>query len=55
MAQKIRTQDVMELFAEKLDKAIEKFDLNEKIITTMLGGLELFVYIPISYGTQAQV
>ena len=24
MAQKIRTQDVMELFAEKLDKAIEK-------------------------------
>ena len=26
MAQKIRTQDVMELFAEKLDKAIEKFD-----------------------------
>ena len=40
MAQKIRTQDVMELFAEKLDKAIEKFDLNEKIITTVDGKLE---------------
>lgn len=40
MAQKIKTQDVMELFSEKLDKAIEKFDLNEKIITTVDGKLE---------------
>lgn len=40
MAQKIKTQDVMELFAEKLDKAIEKFDLNEKIISTVDGKLE---------------
>ena len=40
MAQKIKTQDVMELFAEKLDKAIDKFDFNEKIITTVDGKLE---------------
>ena len=40
MAQKIKTQDVMELFAEKLDKAIDKFDFNEKIIATVDGKLE---------------
>ena len=40
MAQKIKTHDVMELFVEKLDKAIEKFDLNETIITTIDGKLE---------------
>ena len=40
MAQKVKTQDVMELFVDKLDIAIEKFDLNEKIITTVDGKLE---------------
>lgn len=40
MAQKLKLQELMELFNEKLDKAIEKFDLNEKIISTVDGKLE---------------
>ena len=40
MAQKLKSQDLMELFNEKLDIAIEKFDLNEKIITTVNKKLE---------------
>jgi hypothetical protein len=40
MAQKLKSQDLMELFNEKLDIAIEKFDLNEKIITTVNTMLE---------------
>ena len=35
MAQKLKSQDLMELFNAKLDIAIEKFDLNEKIIMTV--------------------
>ena len=35
MAQKLKSQDLMELFNAKLDVAIKKFDLNEKIITTV--------------------
>lgn len=41
MAQKLKSQDLMELFNEKLDIAIEKFDLNEKIITTVDNKLDL--------------
>ena len=41
MAQKIKSQDLMELFNEKLDKAIEKFDLNEKIAITVANKLDL--------------
>jgi uncharacterized protein YqgV (UPF0045/DUF77 family) len=40
MAQKLKSQDLMELFNEKLDIAIDKFDLNEKIITTVKTMLE---------------
>ena len=40
MAQKLKSQDLMELFNAKLDIAIEKFDLNEKIITTVDKKLE---------------
>ena len=40
MAQKLKSQDLMELFNAKLDIAIEKFDLNEKIITTVNKKLE---------------
>ena len=41
MAQKLKSQDLMELFNEKLDKAIEKFDLNEKIAITVDNKLDL--------------
>ena len=40
MAQKLKSQDLMELFNAKFDIAIEKFDLSEKIITTVDGKLE---------------
>ena len=40
MAQKLKSQDLMELFNAKLDIAIEKFDLNEKIISTLDKKLE---------------
>ena len=40
MAQKLKSQDLMELFNAKLDIAIEKFDLNEKIIMTVNKKLE---------------
>ncbi|WP_226064220.1 hypothetical protein [Kaistella polysaccharea] len=40
MAQKLKSQDLMELFNAKLDVAIEKFDMNEKIITTVNKKLE---------------
>jgi len=40
MAQKLKSQDLMELFNAKLDIAIKKFDLNEKIITTVNKKLE---------------
>lgn len=40
MAQKLRTQDLVEVFNMKLDIAIEKFDLNDKIITTINNKLE---------------
>ena len=41
MAQKLKSQDLMELFNEKLDQAIEKFDLNEKITITVNDKLDL--------------
>ena len=40
MAQKLKSQDLMELFNAKLDIAIKKFDLNEKIISTLDKKLE---------------
>ena len=40
MAQKLKSQDLMELFNAKLDIAIKKFDLNEKIISTINKKLE---------------
>lgn len=40
MAQKLKSQDLMELFNAKIDLAIEKFDLNEKIIDTVNKKLE---------------
>ena len=35
MALKVKTQDVLEVFNEKLDSVGEKFDLNEKILSTI--------------------
>ena len=40
MAQKLKSQDLMELFNQKLDEVNKKFDWNEKIITTVDGKLE---------------
>ena len=35
MAQKLRTQDLMEVFNMKLDEVNQKFDLNKEIISTL--------------------
>ena len=40
MAQKVKTQDLMEVFNEKLDEVNLKFDLNKEIISTLDKKLE---------------
>ncbi len=41
MAQKLKSQDVMELFNSKLDEVNQKFDLNKEIISTLDQKLEV--------------
>lgn len=57
MAQKLKSQDLMELFNAKIDLAIEKFDLNEKIITTVNKKLEEInnSHLKIDYGPLSTV
>ena len=40
MAQKLKSQDLMELFNSKLDEVNQKFDLNKEIISTLDKKLE---------------
>lgn len=41
MAQKLKSQDLMELFNAKLDEVNQKFDLNKEIISTLDNKLEV--------------